>query len=122
MVADWGEGASIAPGEEGGGAAAAQGDATWHFSKFNTNFWQALGGDFISAPSASATVGSAGRFTWGPTSQMLNDVQYWLSNPAGNFGWVLVGDESRGATAKRFDSRDNLSADSRPVLIITYLP
>jgi len=122
LTADWGEGASIASGNEGGGAVAAQGDASWHFSKFNTRFWNALGGDFVSTASASAAVGSEGRVTWGSTAQMLAHVQGWLSNPGSNFGWVLIGDESKGATAKRFDSRDNLDADSRPVLIVTYLP
>ena len=48
---------------------------------------------------------------------MVADVQSWLDNPATNFGWLVLGDESTSATAKRFDTRESTSS---PVLTIEY--
>ena len=48
---------------------------------------------------------------------MIADVQSWLDNPATNFGWLVLGDESASATAKRFDTRESASP---PVLTIEY--
>jgi hypothetical protein len=48
---------------------------------------------------------------------MVADVQSWLDNPANNFGWLVLGDESGIATAKRFDTRESTSP---PVLSILY--
>ena len=39
LLADWGEGTSIAPGEEGDGAPATPNDATWRHRFFDTIFW-----------------------------------------------------------------------------------
>ena len=50
---------------------------------------------------------------------MVADVQSWLDNPASNFGWLVLGDESTIATAKRFDTRESASP---PVLTIQYIP
>ena len=36
---------------------------------------------------------------------MVADVQSWLDNPATNFGWLVLGDESDILTAKRFDTQ-----------------
>ena len=49
---------------------------------------------------------------------MVADVQGWLDNPASNFGWLMLGDESTNLTAKRFDTRESTSP---PVLAITYI-
>jgi hypothetical protein len=32
---------------------------------------------------------------------MVADVQDWLDNPAGNFGWLVVGDEKPTLPAQR---------------------
>jgi hypothetical protein len=53
---------------------------------------------------------------------MRDDVQSWLDAPAFNYGWMLVGDESEGQTAKRFDSRQRVVASARPRLTIHYTP
>src|ERR1043165_733449 len=55
-LADWGEGASVAPGEQGAGGAAQTGDATWLYRFYNTSTWAQPGGDFDPTPSASALV------------------------------------------------------------------
>jgi hypothetical protein len=118
LLADWGEGTSVAPGEEGTGAPATTNDATWRHRFFDTIFWTTEGGDFSATVSASQSVGVVGMYTWS-SSQMVADVQSWLNDPATNFGWLVLGDESEIATAKRFDTRESASP---PVLTIQFRP
>jgi hypothetical protein len=118
LLADWGEGTSVAPGEEGEGAPATTNDATWRHRFFDTIFWTTEGGDFSATVSANQSVGSVGVYTWS-SSQMRADVQSWLDDPASNFGWLVLGDESEIATAKRFDTRESASP---PVLTIQFRP
>src|SRR5437870_11050394 len=116
MLADWGEGTSVAPGEEGTGAPATTNDATWRHRFFDTIFWAMQGGDFSATVSASQSVGPIGQYTWS-SAQMVADVQSWLDNPSSTFGWLVLGDESTNATSKRFDTRESASP---PVLTIEY--
>src|SRR5881394_4325533 len=116
LLADWGEGTSQASGEEGIGAPATPNDATWRHRFFDTIFWTTEGGDFSATVSATQSVGAIGMYTWS-SSQMVADVQSWLNDPASNFGWLVLGDESEIATAKRFDTRESAS---QPVLTIQY--
>jgi len=116
LLADWGEGTSQASGEEGIGAPATTNDATWRHGFFDTIFWTTEGGDFSATVSASRSVGAIGSYIWS-SAQMAADVQSWLDNPAINFGWLVRGDESGSATAKRFDTRESASP---PVLTIQY--
>jgi len=118
ILADWGEGTSVAPGEEGTGAPATPNDATWRHRFFDTIFWTTEGGDFSATVSASQSVGTVGVYTWS-SSQMRADVQSWLDDPASNFGWLVLGDESEIETAKRFDTRESASP---PVLTIQFRP
>jgi hypothetical protein len=120
LLADWGEGTSNAGAQEGGGAPATTNDATWIHRFFNTQLWASPGGDFAATPSATTQVDDVGAYTWGPTASMTADVQGWLDNPAGNFGWLIRGDEKPPATAKRFDSRENATVSARPKLIVEY--
>ncbi len=120
--ASWGEGTSHAPGEEGGGGAAATNDATWTHRFYNTILWASPGGDYLAAPSASILVDNANRsYTWS-TAAMAADVQTWVGAPSGNFGWALIGDESTNQTAKRFNSRTNTSISTRPMLTVNFTP
>jgi len=118
LLADWGEGTSHAPGEEGDGAPATPNDATWRHRFFDTIFWTNQGGDFSATVSASQSVGPIGQYAW-TSAQMVADVQSWLDTPGNNFGWLVLGDESTIATAKRFDSRESASP---PMLTIQYIP
>jgi hypothetical protein len=118
LLADWGEGTSHAPMGEGDGAPATPNDATWRHRFFDTIFWTTQGGDFSATVSASQSVGGIGQYTWS-SAQMVADVQSWVNNPASNFGWLVLGDESTAATAKRFDTRESASP---PVLTIEYTP
>jgi hypothetical protein len=117
LLADWGEGTSDAPGEEGDGTPATTNDATWRHRFFDTVFWAMQGGDFSATVSASQSVGPVGQYTWS-SAQMVADVQSWLDNPGSNFGWLVLGDESTLGTAKRFDTRESASP---PVLTIQYI-
>lgn len=117
LLADWGEGTSHAQGEEGDGAPAMPNDATWRHRFFDTIFWSMQGGDFSAIVSASQSVGPVGQYTWS-SAQMVADVQSWVNDPASNFGWLVLGDESAAGTTKRFDTRESASP---PVLTIQYL-
>src|SRR5204863_5222077 len=114
LLADWGEGTSVAPGEEGDGAPATTNDATWRHRFFDTIFWAMQGGDFSATVSASQVVGPVRQYTWS-SAQMVAEVQSWVNNPASNFGWLVLGDESAAGTTKRFDTRESASP---PVLTI----
>jgi hypothetical protein len=118
LLADWGEGTSHAPMGEGDGAPATPGDATWRHRFFDSVFWTTQGGDFSTTVSASQSVGDVGQYTWS-SAQMVADVQSWLDNPASNFGWLVLGDETAISTAKRFDTRESASP---PMLTIQYIP
>ena len=120
LLADWGEGTSVAPGGGGGGAPATTNDATWIHRFFNTVTWTNPGGDFSPSVSARTTVGAPGSYVWGSTPEMVADVQGWLNNPGSNFGWLLLGNEATSQTAKRFDSKENPTPSSRPTLTIDY--
>lgn len=118
IVAAWGEGASSASG--GTGAPSEEGDATWIHTFYDTGFWAEPGGDIV-ASSASTPVDQAGRYAFGPTSGLIEDVRAWLADPESNHGWMLRGDESEPTTVKRFASRENPDPAARPVLIVEFV-
>lgn len=122
VLADWGEGSSVASGNEGGGGFATLGDATWTQRFFLVSPWSNNGGDFTPTPSASQSVSGVGIYTWGSTPEMVSDVQQWLDNPTANFGWLLKGNESTTRTSKRFDTRENVIPALRPQLEVVYQP
>jgi hypothetical protein len=121
-LADWGEGASAAPGEEGGGAPAEPGDATWLHTHYNTQTWTTPGGDFDPILSATQLVFDVSHYTWTATPRLLDDVQDWLDNPAINHGWLIKSNEDFPTTAKRFDTKENPNPAFRPSLRIEYTP
>ncbi|MFT5525219.1 MAG: hypothetical protein ACI9HK_003186 [Pirellulaceae bacterium] len=117
---DWGESTSDAPGDnEGGGVAAAVGDATWLQRFFNTAAWNSAGGDFSAAASASRSVAGIGDYDW-TGGTLKADVQSWL-NGAENTGWFVIGNEVNDGSAKRFTSSEGAS-NNRPTLTIDYVP
>jgi len=120
VTANWGEGTSDSGGAGGGGGAASINDATWVYRLFNTVTWTTPGGDFTAGASATTNITTLGFYTW-KSAQMTSDVQGWLDTPANNFGWILLGDESGTVgTAKRLDSRENLTQANRPALKVFY--
>ena len=117
---DWGEGASNSNGMGGGGggAASATDDATWVHAKFASVLWNNVGGDFDPTPSFTIPLPGLGQFKSAPLSGIAADVQFWLDNPASNFGWLLKMDETLPALARRILSREGAFP---PTLEVTYL-
>ena len=120
VSASWGEGSSSSSG--GGGAPATGGDATWIHRFYDDVPWMNAGGDRDPLPHAEAIVDQPGSYSWGSTLEMEADVQSWLDDPAGNFGWMLGGDENRPQTVKRFESRESPDEIARPILEVAYAP
>ena len=123
LTADWGEGTSnTGNSQQGRGAAPTSGDATWNHTFYPGSFWSLPGGDYSGTISAATLVGATGTYNWGSTSAMVADVQSWLDNPAQNYGWILIGNETQIETAKRFATRENTgnSGQDRPVLIVNF--
>jgi hypothetical protein len=116
---DWGEGPSDPPGTEGPGTAAQSGDVTWWHRFYDTVDWTAPGGDHAAAASAAFTLGGLGTYLV-ESPELLADVQSWLAQPGGNYGWLLVGDEAHDQTARRFSSRNSGDADTEPLLLLEY--
>ncbi|MGD9764923.1 MAG: DNRLRE domain-containing protein [Candidatus Binatia bacterium] len=121
VTADWGEGTSVAIGEEGMGAPATTGDATWTHRFYDTQRWGTEGGDFTAAASATATAGGNDTdATFTSTPGLIADVQAWLDEPQANFGWIALGNESEPGGAKRFASREATEAATRPRLVVSF--
>lgn len=119
VAAAWGEGTSDASGNEGSGAPATPGSATWFNTFFDGSFWSTPGGDFAAASSATLSLGANG--SYGVSSEgMRQDVLAWIADASVNFGWILIGDETQMGTARRFDSRQNELPAGRPRLVIDY--
>jgi hypothetical protein len=119
---EWGEGTSNAGGQEGGGTASTNGDCTWVHAFFDTGgasvFWANAGGDYAETSSATTSVVLDGQYDW-TSAQMAADVQGWLDDDSTNHGWILLNDE-KVPSAKRFNTRENPTPSTRPVLTVTY--
>jgi hypothetical protein len=116
---NWGEGTSNAGDPGGGGANSTPGDATWLHTFFSSSLWTNPGGDFNSTISASFPLDTARTYQFSHPN-LVPDVQAWVSNPAGNFGWLIKGDEATPASAVRFDTREIGSTSFRPSLSVTF--
>ena len=116
----WGENTLSDPTDpEGSGTAALAGDATWQHAFFDGTLWSSPGGDFAPAASATGAIGGFGSYFISGT-QLTADVQGWADDPAANYGWFLIGDETTPNAARRFFSSNGADADSAPTLVIQY--
>jgi hypothetical protein len=120
LLASWGEGASNAEAQEGGGIDAAPGDATWVHRFYPSTNWTNAGGDFLTTASATRSVSGVGFYTWASTPQTVADVQAWVSGTLPNDGWLVRCNEAATRTAKRFDSRENFDPTKRPLLTVDF--
>ncbi len=119
--APWGEEGSDAAGDEGMGAPAEPGDATWVFRTFNTVRWVTPGGELVQPVVDTELISGLGVYQFdGP--ELVTELQDMLEVPATNFGFIVVGDETGDRTARRFASRENPNASERPQLTIEYTP
>ncbi len=127
LTRDWGEGTADCSAVRGGGRGieAGIGDATWLYAKFQQVLWNTPGGDF-GPTSASAAIPPTGAGTWSSSApgnaQMSVDVQSWLNNSLINNGWIVIGDETRNQTDRRFVSKENSNASQRPMLTVNFTP
>jgi len=120
-LADWGEGASHATGQEGAGAPATSNDATWSHRLWNTTIWSSPGGDMNVIASASTSVDeTVGTFFSWASAEMTADAQDMLDNSNSNHGWILLCNEAGTTNAKRFDSSESTTPANQPVLRIDY--
>jgi len=125
VLSEWGEGSSNADGNEGSGAPAADGDATWLHTSYPDQQWTSAGGDFADGASASATVADTGLYEWS-SDDMADEVEAWLADPSSNHGWILIGQERSGngqklsRTSKRFDTHENPHDWLRPKLVVEF--
>lgn len=122
LLAPWGEAGSAGAGEEGGGALAELGDATWTHRIWNTTFWTVAGGDFAPVASATQVVGAVGTFTTWTSPTLIADVQGWLDAPATNEGWAIVSTATGATMSRRFDSRTIADPSLRPQLFVDFTP
>ncbi len=116
----WGEGTSNAGSlGDGGGVPATPNDATWLTRYFPDVAWATAGGEYEAAASASVLIGSVGFYQWSGAG-VVTDVQSWINDPSGNFGWVLICNEAAVGTARKFGSKENATLANRPSLSVTY--
>ena len=118
LSSDWGEGTVDAAGQEGRGATSRDGDATWDDNFQGESSWETPGGDFDSEASGTGVAGNAGSVLTIAGEGLAADVQSWIDNPDGNFGWILVSD----GQARRYNSSNNENVDEglHPRLTITF--
>jgi hypothetical protein len=119
-ISSWGEGTSNGGGQ---GAPATTGDVTWtcRFSSGGStcsSTWINAGGDFSPTISSSVLIRGLGDYIFPNTIDLIADVQSWVNNAAGNFGWVLKGNEAIQRNAKSFLSRE--SFPEATVLSVSY--
>src|SRR5439155_21950009 len=78
----------------------------------------AAGGDFSPTISATTPVNAVNTTYIWSGSGLIADVQGWVSNPANNFGWVILANEIDAGNAQRLNTRENSS--NPPQLTVTY--
>jgi hypothetical protein len=117
----WGEGTSSGGSGGGAGAPAVPPDATWFYSEYPSTLWTTPGGDYSPTVSASLAFNPTqpvGAYTWSGGT-LAQDVQAWVDGTAANYGWLLLGNESIGQTARRFGSRES---PTPPLLHVDFTP
>jgi hypothetical protein len=119
LTRDWGEGASIGPEFAGKGVPAEEGDTTWNHAFYATETWTTPGGDFVETASAFEVLSGTGLYEWYGAG-IAADVQEWVDNPDGNFGWIVIGQEDLLSSARVFASRHYFNTVLRPTLTVTY--
>ena len=100
LLQSWGEGNKTG----NTGAPATAGEATWFHRFFPATVWGAPGAaapvDFSADAGASANVDLPDTYTFGSSSNLVEDVQTWLGDPAANFGWIVLS-QSEGTASPR---------------------
>ena len=95
------------------------GDATWIHAFHDAVFWMHNGGQFAGEPTSRLVVSGPGVYRF-ESEELARDVESWANELRENFGWILIGDETRRQTVRAFGSREDPNPAVRPVLEITY--
>jgi hypothetical protein len=117
LLADWTEGPTFGGG--GNGNPSQPGDVTWIHTTASADKWSESGGTYDARVSATAIATDTDRPTW-TDKQLVADVRLWQRAPERNFGWILIGDETRPQNAQSFASREDTDPERRPRLTIRY--
>jgi hypothetical protein len=120
LQADWGEEGSVCL--SGLGVPAEPGDATWTYRHYATDLWGQEGGDFDPTASGTVEMPTLGLATFPSQPGMVADVQSWLDAPSGNNGWIIIGNESVGRSAREFFSREFPPAPSLHIVFTSSPP
>jgi len=113
VLAQWGEGAKV-------GDVAGTNEASWSNRLGPGTPWTTAGGEFDPSPAAALPVSGNGSDVF-DSAALATDVQFWLTNNAANFGWILRSEsELIPVTIRRFGSRT--APNSEPTLVIDYVP
>jgi hypothetical protein len=120
VLKDWGEGVQAVINL---GAPAIDGEATWESPKHPGPAWSGPGAsgvdDAEAQISSAVAINALGAYTFPSTTDMIADVQNWLTDPASNFGWLMKsGSENVQQTARRFGNRERGAGAA--TLTITY--
>jgi hypothetical protein len=96
-------------------------NASWANATAMTT-WSGLGTlagvDYSASASATQFVSGVGSYEFASTSELLTDLQAWITNPLSNNGWLLKCEsESVGRSARHFGSSESTTP---PQLIIDY--
>lgn len=126
LTQDWTEGANNPnPGAPGQGSAEPGSGATWSNATSPGTAWITPGGGIDPTPRQTASVDAVGPYTWATSTELVNDVESWVStsmqsNPP-NFGWTLRGPTgATSRTIKWFGSRENGTGSNQPELTVVF--
>ncbi len=118
-LVDWTEGAgNDASGSNG--VAALPGESTWNSRAHGSTAWGVAGGqagvDYVAVASGTGALNAPGEYTIPSTAALVADVQSWLDNPAGNFGYFMISaNEAAAGNGRRLASTENLDQLQSPV-------
>lgn len=118
-LVDWTEGAgNDASGNNG--VAALPGESTWNSRAHGSTAWGLAGGqagvDYVALASGTGAMNAPGEYTIPSTAALVADVQSWLDNPAGNFGYFMISaNEATAGNGRRLASTENLDQVQSPV-------
>lgn len=122
MFVSWGEGS----GSNTTGSVALPGAATWNERFFGGTAWATPGGqsgvDFSPSASATTFVGDVGPYVWASNPELVNDVRFWVENPASNHGFMLMSQsEGSPGSGRRFGATEQPGGTIPPAqLVVTY--
>jgi hypothetical protein len=120
LLVSWNEGG----GTGNMGSNALPGETTWNHRFYPDTSWTVPGGgisnDFSATVSASLLWDTIGTYTYASTSNLVADVQQWISGPATSFGWMFISEsENVMQTARRLGSRE--SGSTAPALTVQFM-